>query len=321
MSLKRGILLVIWLIGLVYPLTGCFASANINLQTIVPTLSPTASNTATTTSTPFRAMTNTPTFIPPSYTPTATFTPSPTSTPVPTATPIPTETPEIVWTPPGHVTAPILLYHHVSDAGNGNRYYVSTDDFRAQMEALRDWGYRSITISELVDVLINGGVLPDRPVVITFDDGNSDVFQNAFPIMHEMGFVGTFYIVANRLQSKYYVNVEQLQEMASDGWEIGSHSMSHTDLTIDYSSARFEIIQSRLTLEGATGETINTFAYPYGKTDEFITNKVSEYGYHAGMGLGSSYEHTLDTLFYLSRIEVKGDYSLSIFASLLPWSN
>jgi peptidoglycan/xylan/chitin deacetylase (PgdA/CDA1 family) len=224
------------------------------------------------------------------------------------------------WNPAGHVTAPILLYHHVSDAGNGNRYYVTLDDFRAQMEALRDWGYTTITVSDLVDVLVNGGELPNRPVVITFDDGNVDVYQYAFPIMHEMGFVGTTYIVANRLASNLYVNAEQLQELANDGWEIGSHSMSHPDLTLDYSIVRFEVLQSRLTLEDATGEPINTFAYPYGKTDEFITDKVSEYGYQAAMGLGSSWEHTLGTLFYLSRIEVQGGYSLSTFAAILPWS-
>ena len=132
-----------------------------------------------------------------------------------------------------------------------------------------------------------------RPVVITFDDGNLDIYQNAFPIMHELGFVGTTYIVANRLQSKYFVNVEQIQEMADDGWEIGSHSMTHTDLTTDYSIANFEMRQSMLTLEDATGEPVSSFAYPYGKTDEFITNKVSEYGYQLGMGLGSSYQHSL----------------------------
>ena len=217
MSAKRGILLVIWLIGLALPLAGCFASTNINLPTVVPPLSPAASITASTSPTPFRPMTNTPTIIPPSLTPTDTFTPSPTSTPVPTDTPIPTPTPALVWTAPGDVITPILLYHHVSDAGNGIRYYVSNADFRAQMQALHDWGYNSITVSELVDVLIHGGELPNRPVVITFDDGNIDVYQNAFPMMHALGFVGTFYIVANRLQSKYFVNVEQLQEMA-EAW-------------------------------------------------------------------------------------------------------
>lgn len=309
------------LIGLAFPLSGCFASSNINLPTVDPQFSPTSANSATISPTPFLAMTNTPVFVPPSFTPTETFTPTPTDTPLPTDTPVPTETPALVYNPPGHVVAPILLYHHVSDEGYGNRYYVTVDDFRTQMEALRAWGYTTITPSQLVEVLINGGDLPARPVVITFDDGNLNVYQNAFPIMHELGFVGAVYIVANRLQSKGFINVEQLQEMGDDGWEIGSHAMSHADLTVDYSISRYEILQSRLTLEEATGEPVNTFAYPYGRTDEFVTNKVSEYGYRAGMGLGSSFEHTLYSLFYLSRIEVQGDYGFSKFTSLLPWSN
>jgi peptidoglycan/xylan/chitin deacetylase (PgdA/CDA1 family) len=320
MSIKRRSILVIWLGGLSVFLIGCSTTANANIQTVSPQLSPTASYTATTSATPFQAMTNTPIVIPPSYTPTSTFTPTPTNTPIPTETPIPTNTPVVEWNPPGHVIAPILLYHHVSDAGNGNRYYVTLDDFRAQMQALHDWGYTSITVSDLVEVLINGGELPDRPVVITFDDGNINIYQNAFPIMHEMGFTGTLYIVANRLKSRLFINSEQLQEMTNAGWEIGSHGMSHNDLTLDSSIVRYEIGQSRLTLEEAIGVPVNTFAYPYGKTNEFVTNIVSEYGYRAGMGLGSSWEHTLGTLFYLSRIEIQGNYGLSTFAHLLPWS-
>ena len=321
MAIRRKILLFIWLFGVSMPLTGCVQGVNAYLQPDNPQISPTASTTFTITPTPFMAMTNTPIIIPPTNTPTFTFTPTSTYTPVPTDTPVPTETPAMIYTPPGHVIAPILLYHHISDAGYGNRYYVTVDDFRTQMEALRAWGYTTITPSKLVDVLVNGGELPPRPVVITFDDGNSNIYENAFPIMHDLGFVGAVYIVANRLQSNGFLNVEQLQEMADDGWEIGSHAMSHADLTVDTSIVRYEILQSRLTLEDATGEPVETFAYPYGRTDEFVTNKVSDYGYRAGMGLGSSYEHTLWSLFYLSRIEIQGDYDMSKFASLLPWSN
>ncbi len=321
MSIKRGILLVIWWFGFSFPLVGCISGANAGLQTEDPPISPTASPTSTITPTPFLALTNTPIIIPPTYTPTFTFTPTSTNTPVPTDTPLPTETSALVYNPPGHVTAPILLYHHVSDAGLGNRYYVTVDDFRTQMEALRDWGYSTITPSKLVDVLINGGELPARPVIISFDDGNRNIYENAFPIMHELGYVGVVYIIANYLQYDAYMNVEQLQEMADDGWEIGSHSMSHADLTVDYSIARYEILQSRLTLEDATGEPVRTFAYPYGRLDDFIANAVSEYGYSAGMKLGLNYQHTSDDLFYLDRIEIQGDYSFTKFASLLPWTN
>jgi peptidoglycan/xylan/chitin deacetylase (PgdA/CDA1 family) len=158
-----------------------------------------------------------------------------------------------------------LLYHHVSDNGDGNRYYVSVATFRAQMKALHDWGYTAITVHDLVEVLTNGGELPSRPVVITFDDGNLDIYQNAFPIMHELGFVGTAYIVASRLQWPAFLNVEQIQEMADDGWEIGSHSMTHSDLTTDYSNVDFEM--GNWADSNMPGEPIS-IAHPCGKTDD-----------------------------------------------------
>ena len=318
--------LVVGLVVLSNLMMSCSVGAKANDQTGGPGILSTDISTPTNSPTPFQAMLNTPIVIPPSYTPTATFTPTstntplPTDTPTPTETPLPTDTPEPVYNPGGEVIAPILLYHHVSDVAPGSRYYVTPDVFRNQLQALRDWGYTSITISQLVNVLINGGDLPSRPVVLTFDDGNNDIYDYAFPIMQEMGFVGTFYIVGNRLQSNYFVHADELGEMINAGWEIGDHGMSHIDLTLDYSSIGYEVATSRSLLEDALGVKINTMAYPYGKTDEFVTNKVSQYGYTAAMGLGLGWRHYWSTLYYLNRIEVQGDYDMNKFASLLPWS-
>lgn len=326
MNIKQKILLMVSVLCFLSLSTGCSSLVNTNAESLDPQASITPSSTATPSATPFLSMTNTPIIVPPTYTETPTFTPSatytplPTDTPMPTDTPIPSPTPPYEYIEPGYVIAPILLYHHVADVGYVTRYYVTPDAFRTQLEKLREWGYTSITVSELVNVLINGGELPARPVVLTFDDGNNDIYDIAFPIMQEMGFVGTFYIVGNRLNSNYYVHADEIQEMVNAGWEIGDHGMSHVDLTLDHSMANYEILQSRLDLEAAIGQPINTFAYPYGETDEFITNQVSEYGYRAAMGLGKSWEHSLGTLFYLSRIEVQGDYDLNTYAALLPWS-
>ncbi len=320
MSTKPSTLLIVCLVVFSILLSGCSTGVKAFVQTVEPELSPTLGDTATSTPTPFQAVTNTPLVIPPTYTPTNTYTPLPTETPIPTETPYPTETPAPIYNPPGEVIAPILLYHHISDAGSGNRYYITPDVFRAQLQALRDWGYTSVTVSDLVNALVNGGDLPVRPVAITFDDGNLDIYQNAFPIMQEMGFVGTFYIVANRLQSKYYVHADQLQEMINAGWEIGCHGMSHIDLTLDHSVIGYEVASSRSILEDALSVPVKTFAYPYGIIDDFVVSKVSEYGYQAGMGLGTSWRHTWGTLFYMSRIEVQSTYDMNKFASLLPWS-
>lgn len=267
-------------------------------QTDVPTLPPT--NTLT-------------------QTPTLTATITPTATEVPTATPIPTATWAIVG--PGEVIAPILLYHHVDEENANPRYNVIPEVFAAQMQALDDWGYTTITATQLIKAITEGAPLPPRPVVITFDDGHYSVYETAMPIMQKHGFFGVTYIVANRLKSYGFTGVPQLEEMISAGWEVGSHSNTHSDLTLDRSIAFNEISESRDTLTKALSQPVNTFAYPFGKFDQYIGDRTGKWGYIGAMGLGTGYTHSLNSIYYLQRMEVQGTYDLEKFASLLPWSS
>jgi peptidoglycan/xylan/chitin deacetylase (PgdA/CDA1 family) len=318
---KHRISLIIGLAFYSSLLYGCLIKSNLQVKPINPQYYLTSTATAIESSTPFPLTSTTPTFVPPTVTPTPTITFTPSNTPLPSDTPTSAPTPVWVYLPAGDALVPILLYHRIADDSSGNFYTVSLENFRNQMEALRDWGYTSITPTYLATVLVKGGELPPRPVVITFDDGYKEVYQNAFPIMRELGFVGTNYLDVHCLGLKYCVSVEQLQQMADAGWELGSHSMSHTDLTTDHSIADYEIHQSKLALEEAVQEEVSTFAYPFGKTDEFISNKVRNYGYVAGMGVGLGVDHDLTSLYNLSRIEIQPDYDLRKFASLLPWYN
>jgi peptidoglycan/xylan/chitin deacetylase (PgdA/CDA1 family) len=261
-----------------------------------------------------RTPTNTP-FIPPTNTPT----PIATSTPTETPTPLPTATPAMIFLPSGSVTAPILLYHHVDTNGKDSRYFVEPAMFEQQMQWLYDHGYRTITISTLIDVIKNGGEIPERPVVITFDDGDVSVYTNAFPIMQKYGFVGVFYLISRRLGGTGVVTVDQVRTLLQAGWEIGSHSQTHVDLTLDHSVINAEMAGSRTDLETTFTVPVNTFAYPYGKVDDVVTGRAYKYGYLGAMGLGTSYTHTTGSLFYLSREEVRFEYDLNKFISLLPW--
>jgi peptidoglycan/xylan/chitin deacetylase (PgdA/CDA1 family) len=302
---------VILLIGML--LTGC-SSALVVANVPTHSLPPLPSETATLT--PFMAVPNTPTL-------TITLTPTATSTPTmtPSPTPLPSATPTATWmfNEAGKVTAPILLYHHVADIEPTGRYYISPAIFEQQLAALKQWGYTAVTISSIVDALTKGADLPARPVVITFDDGDADVYQNAFPIMQKYGFVGTFYLVGLTLNARSIVTSEQVGEMITAGWEIGSHSMSHIDLTQNHDAILYEAGTSKANLSKELNVKVNTFSYPYGLIDPFVVGKVIDYGYKAGVGLGESYVHTWNDLYYLNRLEVQSSYDMDKFASLLPW--
>ncbi len=257
----------------------------------------------------------------PTITQTASHTPTITSTPSPLPSPTPTSTPTWIKRVKSEpLIAPILLYHHIRDAEKPGRYDISPAVFETQMEYLKQWGYTSITIETLVNALKYNDPLPEKPVVITFDDGALDVYQNAFPIMQKLGFVGEFYIVSNRLKSVDFVDVAQLREMIANGWEIGSHSHSHIDLTLNHNAINAEAKGSKEELYNALGLPINSFAYPFGQIDPVVGDHISTYGFSNAVGLGTSYTHTLGTIFYLSRIEVRNEYDDARFAKLLPWS-
>jgi peptidoglycan/xylan/chitin deacetylase (PgdA/CDA1 family) len=220
------------------------------------------------------------------------------------------------------VTVPILLYHNITNARSADsRYSVSIDNFRDQMKQLRYWGYSTISVEQLVDHIKNGSTLPLRPVVISFDDGYLEVYNNAYPIMEKNGFTGTVYVVANRLNAEGFLQEDELQELLDSGWEVGSHGMTHTELTQNHDLVRQEILQSRLDLEHALGIKVYSFAYPFGSVDWYISSKVYDYGYRAAVGVGNIMVHSFGTVYNFSRREVQGDADLEAFADLLPWSN
>jgi peptidoglycan/xylan/chitin deacetylase (PgdA/CDA1 family) len=288
------------------------SSSGLSLVEITNTLSPIPSPSMTpiSSSTPTATQTLLPT---PTRTPTRTYTPTYTATPTPT--------PTATWAyfDPGFVEAPILLYHHISESPTASQYYVTPENFRAQMQLLYNWGYTSITPTQLAQVLLSGGELPSRPVIITFDDGDLDVYMTAFPVMQEFGFVGAFYIVTSYIGGGNFITEDQIKDLYSAGWEIGSHSTSHLDLTVNHDLMNYELVNSKIAIQEIISDTVNTVAYPYGKIDEYVISKTRKYGYQAGMGLGITNIHTLGSIFYLNRREVKYDADLDDFATLLPW--
>ncbi|OGO31102.1 MAG: hypothetical protein A2Z16_15585 [Chloroflexi bacterium RBG_16_54_18] len=232
----------------------------------------------------------------------------------------PSPTPEWVWNSPGEVIAPILLYHHIAESNPPSRYFISPEVFEDHMRILHRWGYTAIPLSLLVEALVDGAMLPPRPVVITFDDGYRDVVTHALPIMQRYGFCGVAYVIAGQIGTGKYMKAGELRELFDAGWEIGSHSWSHPNLRGQSVSVQREIVDSRLKLEELLDSPLETFAFPYGLTTNYITGWVEDAGYLAAAGLGTSSRHTEKTRYYLSRIEVRSEYDLNQFKALLPWS-
>jgi peptidoglycan/xylan/chitin deacetylase (PgdA/CDA1 family) len=214
---------------------------------------------------------------------------------------------------------PVLLYHHITPEKQFSKYYLSKEAFAAQMDYLDQLGYTTLTMRQLALAIHNCTPLPQRPIVITFDDGNGDIYQYAFPIMQQHGFVGVMYLIGDYLNGEGLLNIAQVRELARSGWEIGSHSQSHVDLRYVGKKVKDEVLLSRKGLIEKLGLTVDSFAYPYGMTTRNVTRFVQEAGYLSGVGLGVTDVHTADNLYYLSRQEITGWMTFSEFARLLPF--
>jgi peptidoglycan/xylan/chitin deacetylase (PgdA/CDA1 family) len=221
--------------------------------------------------------------------------------------------------PAGQIVMPILLYHHVSETGP-TQYRVAVDAFRAQMELLKKDGYQTVTVSQVADVIRSGGTLPEKPVAITFDDGYLDAYENAYPILRELGFTATVYIITSTLgtdKSYGYLQEDALKELIGAGWEIGSHGVTHTDLRKTKLGVGNEMKQSKEYLETKLGIKVRSFSYPFGIADQSIKDLAAEMGYDSGVGIDVLNTHTANQLFFLTRREVHSSIPLSGFPKLL----
>lgn len=112
--------------------------------------------------------------------------------------------------------------------------------------------------------------------LITFDDGYQSVFDKAYPYMKSKGLTGLCFVVVNWIGAPNRMTLDQLKELVANGWEIGSHTLSHSSLPhVDPNFAEVEIVESKKRLE-AMGFKINAFAYPYGRFNEKIVEIVSK---------------------------------------------
>jgi peptidoglycan/xylan/chitin deacetylase (PgdA/CDA1 family) len=260
--------------------------------------------------------------------PLETDTPVPTISPTDTATVPPSETPLPSLTPtltaylrgPNEITIPILLYHHIGVSFQGDTvYYISAEVFERQMNLLYQWGYRTISVELLAKAIREGAELPTKPIILTFDDGSETVYTTALPIMQKYGFTGTAYIVYNYMWVPNYMDADQVRALHAAGWEIGSHSLSHTDLPSHPGRQENEIVGSRRKLQSLLDVPVMSFSYPFGTYDKDSLYFVHYAGYVAAVGLGEGTLQGQKNLFYLYRQPVKGTDNLITFASLLPW--
>ncbi len=179
---------------------------------------------------------------------------------------------------------PVFLYHYieyVKDDPGRQKLTIPPHILISQIETLKDAGYTFITPDDLMNDLSGKITLPDKLVILTFDDGYMDFYTDVFTILKKEQVKAIVYIVPNLLNRPNYMFTFQVKEIAKSPLiEIGAHTMNHVWLRgITKAAAEYEISQSRKTLTDMVQLPINSFAYPYGALDQQAVNLVKDAGY------------------------------------------
>jgi peptidoglycan/xylan/chitin deacetylase (PgdA/CDA1 family) len=223
------------------------------------------------------------------------------------------QVPEEILTPPtSSVRVPVLMYHRVrvpvaADTPSQRLMTVTPASFQKQMQALADGGYTPVTPDDLLYALVTStSKLPAKPVMLTFDDGYKDDFTNVLPVLERLNFHATFYIVPAATRFGGFMSPDMIRKAADSGYvTIGSHTMHHADLrTLSPEDRESELRDSRELLQDWSGQTVDSFAYPYGFLNERVMKDVQAAGYTTAFRTGAGADHTSSTRFELRRIQI-----------------
>jgi len=209
---------------------------------------------------------------------------------------------------------PVLNYHKVDYQSIA--LSIAPKEFEEQMEFLYNNGYHTISPDQLVANLQQGEPLPDKPILITFDDGYLDNYINAYPIMKKYGFTATIFIVTSLVgRDERFMTWDQVSEMQQNGFVFGSHTVNHLPLTkLNADQVRYELNESRREIARRIGYEPRYFAYPTGAYNFQIAELVRESGYRAAFTIRYGQVGSDSNLYALERIPIfKGQRTFQSF--------
>jgi peptidoglycan/xylan/chitin deacetylase (PgdA/CDA1 family) len=228
--------------------------------------------------------------------------------------------------PLGHkvLSLPILMYHYIRKPPSprvdlvGYNLSVAPADFQAQMDWLESHGYHPVDFNDIRAYFAGLTPLPGKPVVITLDDGYTDLYTTAFPILRAHQFKAVAYIVSGFVNKARYVTSDQILEMDQAGIEIADHTVDHANLArSSYASVMYQIVQSKHWLETLIGHPVVDFAYPSGKFDAQVVLALQQAGYSTAVTEQWSTEHSMADRYLWARVRVSGGETLPTFINHL----
>ena len=206
---------------------------------------------------------------------------------------------------------PILMYHVIERPRPGVRnplLYVGGRTFAAQMRWLDRHGFQAVTLDQVEAAWSGRGLLPRRPIVVSFDDGYRSHYTTAMPILRRHRWPGVLSLaLGNMKQPGGPITTAEVQKLVDAGWELASHTISHLDLRyLGGKRLRHELRDSRRIIRYVFRVPVDNFTYPAGLYNARTIRAVKSAGYRGALtvtpGLADRHRR-----FQLHRIRVTND--------------
>lgn len=180
---------------------------------------------------------------------------------------------------------PVLLYHRVGDSEGP--LTITPDKFASDLAGLRNRGFETISLETFRRHQGDPETpLPEKPIMISFDDGYLDNYLNAVPLLRQYGLTASFFIITSLVGTEDRLATGHIREMSANGMSIGSHTVSHRELgAMGIEEAANELSLSRYFLEGMLQKPVEFIAYPKGSFNESTGTVARQTGYAGGFSI------------------------------------
>ncbi|MBE6066274.1 MAG: polysaccharide deacetylase family protein [Clostridium lundense] len=217
---------------------------------------------------------------------------------------------------------PVLMYHSISNK-KGNEIQLSKDLFEAQMKFLKDKNYTTLSLDELYDFIASNKPIPQKSVVLTFDDGYVDNYLNAYPILKKYNFRATIFVITDNVDKySHTINSSQIKEMSLNGIDIMSHTEKHEDLsTLNYDNQLYTMKTSQKFLEKVLDKKVNYIAYPYGRWNKDTLKAAKDSGHTMAFSTSGTWTDKSDGIYKLDRVYISSNFDLTEFERRLANRN
>lgn len=214
------------------------------------------------------------------------------------------------------INIPILMYHSISDADPNNGLLVPVKQFEDQMRWLKENGFTPMLMDDVLKAF-NTGLVPEKPIAITFDDGYSDNYTSAYPIMKKYDMKGTFFVITDGIDDGYYMASSMLKEMKDNGMQIENHTSNHLELNrLSKEEQRNSIKKGKEALKEKLNIESKIFCYPVGKYNKDTIEVLQELGIELAVTTKGGQANLQDGNLTLDRIRM-APMSVESFASIL----